>query len=764
MDSVGFTWGIESHENPEAKPTTWIRRADGSPVVHRELLEGQIRLLQLVSNPEDGPIRLCTLVGPLEHAPRYTAVSYVWGDATETETIYVNTIPFSISKSLAGLIRHFGSDQPVTATCGDATRRFNLMWADALCINQSDAQEKTKQVRMMAAIYQKAHAVMAWLGEDNEDQSLETAIAGIAGIGTLFWNSDGKDHSWAKQLAEAGFWDYENTARLGEHRSMGNPAWDDIKQFLTLPYWSRSWIVQEMVFAKSLYFQVGWIRLNHAQLVQFTMFLLSCKDREISSDDLGCDMQLWLEISRLHYLQETIVFTQNARMKLDYAADPTILEDIDRWVREGEAGIAGSAFKMIPPNYRNAPPDTREAFRNTLMPFRKPKGDLQRSMDLLATDPRDKLFAFYGINACPIIPDYRQDTNTVYRLAGQEWARKGELGSYLNLCGIGYGTKSSLDLPTWVPDWDSFGRARRARTTAFFTGMVRSSPESFSSVFFVDYEGYKAAKGLDDVPMLVSEDGSRLQAAGVICSEAITVYQPDHWKYLSDTIDLSKYTVDNEVKAINPHGMPLLQYMIRTILADTFLRASRRLGMEAKIAAGEAEELARSLIKAFQGIAATEYGGRRNYIDNTFPSYGWNKDEEPFNSFCQRQFMSWLSVGLPGAPEELRLGFTISWPTTEDYLGSDQVSQALAHKLVTKNVESCRIFMLDDGGIGLGPYYMLPGDKVVVISGCNFPILLRQEGEYYRHVGPCFALHLMHGQAAKRKSERAEDMKTFTII
>lgn len=38
------------------------------------------------------------------------------------------------------------------------------MWTDAICINQTDASEKTEQVRRMDEIYSRAETVFIWLG------------------------------------------------------------------------------------------------------------------------------------------------------------------------------------------------------------------------------------------------------------------------------------------------------------------------------------------------------------------------------------------------------------------------------------------------------------------------------------------------------------------------------------------------------------------------------------------------------------------------
>jgi hypothetical protein len=43
--------------------------------------------------------------------------------------------------------------------------RERILWADALCINQSDLVERTHQVSLMSSVYGRAALVIVWLGE-----------------------------------------------------------------------------------------------------------------------------------------------------------------------------------------------------------------------------------------------------------------------------------------------------------------------------------------------------------------------------------------------------------------------------------------------------------------------------------------------------------------------------------------------------------------------------------------------------------------------
>jgi hypothetical protein len=134
------------------------------------LLSGpdSIRLLRLrPAEDETAPIECDLLNYSLGETPgssvQYDALSYVWGDPTKTRPILVNGFHFEITENLHA------------ALCSLRYRSIELLWIDAVCINQRDQQERGHQVRSMAKIYGRAHRVIVWLGEaaDNSEQVFE---------------------------------------------------------------------------------------------------------------------------------------------------------------------------------------------------------------------------------------------------------------------------------------------------------------------------------------------------------------------------------------------------------------------------------------------------------------------------------------------------------------------------------------------------------------------------------------------------------------
>lgn len=120
------------------------------------------RLLILDPGEGDQPIvgRLETLtIGTQQD---YSALSYVWGCSTMTETMFLHGKRLVLTKNLFVALKHF---RLPTAT--------RSIWIDQICINQKDTIERSQQVQLMHAIYKEATQVLVWLGPDtNGDASM----------------------------------------------------------------------------------------------------------------------------------------------------------------------------------------------------------------------------------------------------------------------------------------------------------------------------------------------------------------------------------------------------------------------------------------------------------------------------------------------------------------------------------------------------------------------------------------------------------------
>jgi hypothetical protein len=129
------------------------------PLLYQPLPAGQayIRLVSLLPHSQpSSPIKCRLFQYSLERGDGshlYEALSYVWGDPNETISIIVNDQRLNITTNLHAALIQFRD--PTFA---------RLFWIDAICINQTDLEERSSQVQYMAQIYASASRVNVWLG------------------------------------------------------------------------------------------------------------------------------------------------------------------------------------------------------------------------------------------------------------------------------------------------------------------------------------------------------------------------------------------------------------------------------------------------------------------------------------------------------------------------------------------------------------------------------------------------------------------------
>lgn len=138
-------------------------------------LQGQdIRLISVERSRDDGALRCKLICAPLTEDLKFHALSYVWGDPADKQTILVDEQPFEITQNLYNFLNQVWKDEdlfrrhrPSTHTSEDSPRLSTeplYWWIDAICINQEDIDEKSTQVPRMGRLYSMASRVWIWLG------------------------------------------------------------------------------------------------------------------------------------------------------------------------------------------------------------------------------------------------------------------------------------------------------------------------------------------------------------------------------------------------------------------------------------------------------------------------------------------------------------------------------------------------------------------------------------------------------------------------
>lgn len=186
----------------------------------------------------------------------YIAVSYAWGDATPRHPVIVDGHERLIATNLWHFVQRANMQRTTLQVTKEhrnliieqlASRRLqsleslrelrrklkeldcsywpeDWLWVDALCIDQSNADERTHQVGIMSEIFGRADQVISWLGPAYDNS--EHAMSAIA--------------------------TYSDKVSV-EHQNI-SPAdlSDAICSLCERPYWKRLWVFQELRHAKDI--------------------------------------------------------------------------------------------------------------------------------------------------------------------------------------------------------------------------------------------------------------------------------------------------------------------------------------------------------------------------------------------------------------------------------------------------------------------------------------------------------------------------------
>lgn len=239
-----------------------------------------IRLLKI--EKVEGDRIICHLdQAKLSEAPEYSTLSYTWRspllkDDGSDPYPSRHVIHFTDGDSIPvfdnlfqALLRLSGSDI-----------RHHHFWIDAVCIDQDNTTERNHQVDLMAEIYQHAKHVIVWLGTDDEhvkaaSELIETLPRVLARIPETDWST------------EINPWKIEETSVEGlRERDLNNRRpWISLAHFFRRNWWSRAWVIQEVLLAKNLKVLCGKnYELSWADLEKVSHFLSTTSWRQVLSD------------------------------------------------------------------------------------------------------------------------------------------------------------------------------------------------------------------------------------------------------------------------------------------------------------------------------------------------------------------------------------------------------------------------------------------------------------------------------------------------
>jgi Heterokaryon incompatibility protein (HET) len=187
-----------------------------------DLTQRQIRLVHLApALSHDAPLECGFSLASFDGDVNYEALSYVWGDINPIMPITLEGKEILITKNLHSALTHLRYND-----------RERILWADALCINQSDMVERTHQVSLMSSIYSRANLVVAYMGDAWE--GCEIAMEVYRQLG-----SDGSLHLMKPLTPSVSVHGMDLDSR---------ELLDHLVQFCRSPWWNRLCKFQTLCF------------------------------------------------------------------------------------------------------------------------------------------------------------------------------------------------------------------------------------------------------------------------------------------------------------------------------------------------------------------------------------------------------------------------------------------------------------------------------------------------------------------------------------
>ena len=193
-----------------------------------------IRLISLLPGKweEEVSIEIETVKLEMDTWPQYEALSYTWGAVEDPVPLRIGALTnqiINITQNLATALPYLRlPDRP------------RVLWIDAISIDQNNLIERSRQVRKMGDIFQKADKVIVWLGPEQDQSMLALSqMDFLASKIAIDWQSQtmqpvSTEHSEAH-------WADKNVALPYDWTT-----WNAMYCLLTRSWFERLWIWQEI--------------------------------------------------------------------------------------------------------------------------------------------------------------------------------------------------------------------------------------------------------------------------------------------------------------------------------------------------------------------------------------------------------------------------------------------------------------------------------------------------------------------------------------
>ncbi|KAH7395429.1 heterokaryon incompatibility protein-domain-containing protein [Cadophora sp. MPI-SDFR-AT-0126] len=661
-----------------------------------EIRDGEIRLLYIAPGDFTAPI-ICTLkVRSISSKPAYEALSYTWNSTGGLQTITVNGFPCSVTSNLQLALRH------LRPRSGEEAQGL-VLWVDALCIDQSNDEEKAVQVGMMGNIYRGARRVRAWIGErDEEDEDADEAGQEEIGNSWTVWRLL-EDFGSSKRFDS---WDTEHPYILKPGQGLnemlkcltdcwetesGKQSWKIMTRMLNRPYWTRVWIQQELYSNRHVIVHCG------SKSAAFECWTRALEAHSYESDLDLSDRSIKLQFGNVRPCSQEV----------GYAGSIVLLFGLGRRYHKRVNGHE-SHVRLL----------RQQLFRG-------------------ATDPRDKIYGILDMVECwaegRFRADYTVSTSQVYVRAVQSTIKRWKsLDVLLDMmpCPV---SMRMFDLPTWCPDWSHF-------ITLFEDGSevgdLKSSdvPRGLNRRADVNKFDY-SRNSISHTE--ISDDGRVLHCYGIMLDYLCEVVEGP---WTSAQEESSYENVARLLRLTNAEHYPgRKEALWRTLISN---RASKM-----------------DLDPQTFVPAPDDFGGRFEtwlQIQRLWQELNQNPEDESLQSLKTNS--NALAKAL--MPIDKQLGTDVTSVEAMKQVDTWYLPFVVSCQLASRQR---RFFMTKGDHMGLAPMHTLPGDVIVVLYGASLPVILRPVGTHFEFIGEAYVNMWERGEAVDLAEKGELEKRWFEL-
>lgn len=206
----------------------------------------EIRLMILDHGKASADIKCRLIHTTLGRHPAYKALSYSWDDVKVLCPIDVDGCFFGIGPNLKAALQSIRHPNEPT-----------YLWVDAICINQKDIAERNYQVTIMHEIYQWADQVIVWLGKRSFDSDYAMDVLEDENIG-----------KWMDLFPPT-----EKDSTVVTYTAIAMATLKALGHFFSRSWWSRVWVMQEVVWAPDVIVMCGSREMSWVPLIRSSVLI-----------------------------------------------------------------------------------------------------------------------------------------------------------------------------------------------------------------------------------------------------------------------------------------------------------------------------------------------------------------------------------------------------------------------------------------------------------------------------------------------------------